>query len=170
MLTQTCPTVVRSYYAQRLAGNRTANDAFTNSTMTTSGLNLIIPAGDRHHVSGYTFQELSEFKTVVLFPWNIELTTFAEMYAMAVPMFLPDRFWVARLWPKYPSAFAHKPNTHKHLANRPNVTNHKFTPYPDFAEIDTQFHIMYYWTQFSDFYRYPAVQHFTSFCILCVVL
>ena len=125
---------------------------------------MIVPHNSNggHYVTGFTFKELAEFRTVVLFPWNIELTTFAELYTMAVPMFLPDRHWVARLWPKYPSAYALKPNVHETLHNRPDVVNHPFSPYPNFDQIDLEYHMMYYWTQFSEFYRYPAVQHFTT--------
>ncbi|CAK9109537.1 Hypothetical protein SCF082_LOCUS50907 [Durusdinium trenchii] len=40
---------------------------------------------------GMPFASMAEFRSVVLLPWDLNLVMFHDLYAMAVPLFLPDR-------------------------------------------------------------------------------
>lgn len=42
------------------------------------------------HWPPFEIWELINFKAIVLFPWNLEITTFLEFYRLNIPLFVPD--------------------------------------------------------------------------------
>ncbi|CAE7237493.1 EHMT1 [Symbiodinium sp. CCMP2592] len=44
-----------------------------------------------------TYEEMSQFYACVFWPWDVMMMLFSELYTMLVPLFLPDRHWIARL-------------------------------------------------------------------------
>ncbi|CAK9036757.1 unnamed protein product [Durusdinium trenchii] len=122
-------------------------------------LQVRLPPGDQDVVHGFTFEEVSHFRATVLIPWNIAVTTFYELYAMNMPLFVPDALWLARLWPKQMTSYGRShPNLHQRF--RPN--NEHPTPYPSLDSLEDDFQTMLYWARRYAFLEMPGVQSFTS--------
>jgi len=127
-------------------------------------LRLHLPSGDSDVVHGLSFAEVASFTAVVLVPWNIAVTTFAELYAMHVPMFIPDSVWLARLWPKQMTSYgkAH-PDIHRELRKAPEHQPQHPTPYPSLDRLTDDFRTSWYWAEhFAHLHAMPGVQSFTS--------
>ncbi|CAJ1348896.1 unnamed protein product [Effrenium voratum] len=123
------------------------------------GRKLRLPPGDQDVVHGYSFQEVAQFEATVLVPWNIAVTTFHELYAMHMPMFIPDTLWLARLWPKQMTSYGRShPNLHRQM--RPNDRHP--TPYPSLDFLSRDFLTMVYWAKSFSGLDLPGVQRFTS--------
>eukprot|EP00931_Biecheleriopsis_adriatica_P106664 TRINITY_DN81069_c0_g1_i1.p1 TRINITY_DN81069_c0_g1~~TRINITY_DN81069_c0_g1_i1.p1 ORF type:complete len:326 (+),score=61.62 TRINITY_DN81069_c0_g1_i1:151-1128(+) len=129
----------------------------------TTRVRLRLPAGDSDVVHGFSFDEVaSTFDATVLFPWNIAVTTFAELYAMHMPMLVPDHLWLARLWPKQMTSYgkAH-PNIHAQL--KLESSSQHPTPYPSMDFFTKDFAAMVYWAKYyAHIYELPGVSTFTS--------
>eukprot|EP00435_Cladocopium_sp_Y103_P008147 s621_g2.t1 len=125
------------------------------------GLHLRLPPGDRDVVHGYSFEEVARFSATVLIPWNIAVTTFHELYAMNMPLFVPDCLWLARLWPKQMTSYGRShPNLHQQLRPSPRGSSHP-TPYPSLDHLE-DFPTMLYWAHGYAFLEMPGVQTFVS--------
>lgn len=128
------------------------------------GLHLRLPPGDRDVVHGYSFEEVARFSATVLIPWNIAVTTFHELYAMNMPLFVPDRLWLARLWPKQMTSYGRShPNLHQQLRPSPSGSSRPShpTPYPSLDHVAQDFPTMLYWAGYA-FLEMPGVQVFAS--------
>eukprot|EP00927_Polykrikos_kofoidii_P079594 TRINITY_DN76383_c0_g1_i1.p1 TRINITY_DN76383_c0_g1~~TRINITY_DN76383_c0_g1_i1.p1 ORF type:complete len:721 (+),score=84.32 TRINITY_DN76383_c0_g1_i1:290-2452(+) len=133
-------------------------------------LRIHLPSGDSDVVHGLPFDAVARFDSTVLFPWNIAITTFAEMYAMQMPLFVPDAPWLARLWPKAMTAYQRSHSTlHRKLRHR-NKTDLVLdaseaehpTPYPSLDRIGPDFGIMLYWAAHYSHLYLPGVKAFSS--------
>ena len=122
-----------------------------------------LPAGDRDVVHGYLFEEVARFRATVLIPWNIAVTTFHELYAMNMPLFVPDSLWLARLWPKQMTSYGRShPNLHQQLHLPDSGHPSGPTPYPSLDHMARDFPTMLYWAQSYAFIEMPGVQVFAS--------
>lgn len=124
---------------------------------------LHVPPGDHDVVHGLSFVDVARFDASVLVPWNIAVTTFAELYATAMPVFVPDELWMARLWPKQMTSYqrAHS-NLHRQLRISAEALQHP-TPYPSLDRMTDDFPVMLYWTlHHAHLHGLPGVHSFTS--------
>ncbi|CAJ1427844.1 unnamed protein product, partial [Effrenium voratum] len=45
----------------------------------------------------FSYSELRRFRGAVYFPWDMGMLVFSELYAIGVPLFLPDRAWISSI-------------------------------------------------------------------------
>jgi len=146
-----------------------------------TSVRLFLPSGDGDVVHGLPFSDVASFDATILIPWNIAVTTFAEMYAMHMPLFVPDELWLARLWPKQMTSYqrAH-PDLHRELRTEATLAadpsssiaaGRHPTPYPSFDRFTEDYPAMRYWAaHYGHVHGLPGVRPFRSIPALLLAL
>jgi len=100
------------------------------------------------------YATFSEFIATVIFPYAFSQFWFYELYAMGVPLFLPSKATL----PLYINQdYAVCPDFEGH---RPGHSPLKVHPHSPFDRDD--FEAMSYWSQYTDYHRFPHVTYFES--------
>ncbi|CAK9042948.1 unnamed protein product [Durusdinium trenchii] len=106
------------------------------------------------------FAEMATYKAAVMMPWDLNLVMFHDLYAMNLPLFLPDLAGLHRVAVTYFARFrmntAHEGQPFSERGPWPS------SPHP-FSPFDLEFlEARQYWLHFTEYVRAPAVQHFAS--------
>lgn len=134
---------VLNYFAREYARTRPDNDALTFRESTSlTGKERV----------GYN--AFAEFLATVIYPYAVSQFWFYELYAMAVPLYMPSRDTL----PLYVSQdYAVCPDFEGH---RPGHAPHRVHPHSPFDTDDWA--AMTYWTNFTDYLTLPHISHFDS--------
>ncbi|CAE8671658.1 unnamed protein product [Polarella glacialis] len=110
---------------------------------------------------GMSYSDMSTYRGVVLLPWDLNLVMFHDLYAMNLPMFLPDREGLHHVALTYFSRFM-KNTAHagqafaEPMPGRGNPP-HLFSPFQlEYVEARD------YWLGFTEYLRAPSILHFAS--------
>lgn len=128
----------------------------------------------QHEVGGFlSYEELAEYRAVIILPQDLGLHKFTEHYAMATPIWMPSKHWAYRLQRHIPWGMVSYAGTwwNGDAADLPHGGDGfelDFEPWfnaqhPPYAEVA-------YWYKFVEFEAYPHVQYFDSIPKLLVEL
>ena len=125
--------------------------------------------------SFYTVEDLAKHRAVIMLPYSVMSYRITELYALAIPMFIPSpKFYLNYYDPTiqqfsigWDRTSTKSPYCHQHLKleqqMRTNITNkviHPYSPNIDFLE-DSESEM--YWLQLADFYEWPHIQYFDDY-------
>ncbi|CAK9045286.1 unnamed protein product [Durusdinium trenchii] len=110
---------------------------------------------------GMPFASMAEFRSVVLLPWDLNLVMFHDLYAMAVPLFLPDRNGLHHTAFTFLSRFQKSLTTgmpfKERLPEMEEKETHPFSPF-DFEYLE----VREFWLDYTEYVTAPAILHFAS--------
>jgi len=99
-----------------------------------------------------TFSEMSNVYGTIFLPNDIVMRTFYEMYALGVPIFLPDRSWMFRIQRIAPwGSMAY---------GVPSDSVDGDAPWFNSINVDPE--KLFKWYEYSDFQQFPHLNHFNS--------
>lgn len=114
--------------------------------------------------AGMAYSEMATHRGVVLQPWDLNLVMFHDLYAMDLPLFLPDRAGL------HHTAFAYYSRFRKNMGHKSNEKQpwdevkpgrtpspHAYSPF-----MLEYFEPREYWLGFTEYIRAPHVQRFAS--------
>lgn len=129
-------------------------------------LNIVLPlTAGKGTLGGMQYQDLSRFHAVAFFQWLGGVTLFRELYAISLPIFLPDIYWLARLWSYELQASYHRP-----WAFQKPVHTHEHPMPPVELSFDHWSSMLYWVRWYDDSWRLPGVLKFASFAELFLPL
>ena len=102
----------------------------------------------------YSLKDLSRHPAIALIPYTYHTMLFGELYTMAMPIFLPAISLLTR-WNQQYDLMCERVTWP--MAREPLNPPHPFSP----SSIEPQ--AVAYWMRFSELYRLPHVQYFSSF-------
>ena len=110
------------------------------------------------------YAEMAVYRAAVMMPWDLNLVMFHDLYAMNLPLFLPNLAGLHRVAVTYFARFrmnsAHdgQPFSERFVSTWPaSLPSHPFSPF-DLEYLEAR----EYWLHFTEYMRAPAVQHFAS--------
>ncbi|CAJ1397720.1 unnamed protein product [Effrenium voratum] len=113
------------------------------------------PYGFTDQLEGMAFQSMASFHMAVLLPWDLNLVMFHDLYAMALPLLLPDKAGLHHRAFVYLSRFQ-KSNLGPFKESL-HQGGYEFSPF-DFEYLEAR----EYWLDFTEYLTAPEVQHFSS--------
>lgn len=114
---------------------------------------------------GFKWEDLTKFRTIVHFPYNVSTMSFFEQYTMDIPLLVPNLNFLIELYsnPKYRILEQTSWNATFGRPTGSIIPTFKKLPDPnDYKNFDA----MKYWMQFADFYNeefFPYVLKFEGF-------
>eukprot|EP00929_Paragymnodinium_shiwhaense_P096436 TRINITY_DN58024_c0_g1_i1.p1 TRINITY_DN58024_c0_g1~~TRINITY_DN58024_c0_g1_i1.p1 ORF type:complete len:1106 (-),score=184.54 TRINITY_DN58024_c0_g1_i1:87-3404(-) len=108
-----------------------------------------------------TFAEMASYHCAVLLPWDLNLVMFHDLYAMNLPLFLPDADGLQQMSFSYFMRFiknpahAEQPFSERMPGAKP--TEHTYSPFA-LAYLEPR----KYWLRFTEYTRVPHVHHFAG--------
>ena len=102
------------------------------------------------------FRSFAQFRAVVLWPYDMDLVSFYEFYAMNIPMFMPSelsKYIFHQHHLDYDGRFPQSTDVGSDSLWKPSWG----TPFNE-----TSLEVLRHLAVFSDYFRYPAVQHFAG--------
>ncbi|CAJ1356001.1 unnamed protein product [Effrenium voratum] len=107
------------------------------------------------------YAEMATYRAAIMMPWDLNLVMFHDIYAMNLPLFLPDLAGLHRVAVTYFARFRMN-SAHEGQPFSEHLPGRKSTPHP-FSPFDLEFlEARQYWLRFTEYLRAPAVQHFPS--------
>eukprot|EP00927_Polykrikos_kofoidii_P024091 TRINITY_DN21982_c0_g1_i1.p1 TRINITY_DN21982_c0_g1~~TRINITY_DN21982_c0_g1_i1.p1 ORF type:complete len:672 (-),score=80.94 TRINITY_DN21982_c0_g1_i1:28-2043(-) len=116
-------------------------------------------------IGGLAYERMASFRAAVIYPYDVALALFYELYTMGVPMLLPKvtllRFYVFR--------GLHSDSAYHHIS--PGVETDRDVPKPFIAAMDYEqwFRASTYWSGLTDFATFPNLLRFGTVAELLAV-
>ena len=124
----------------------------------------------------YTLKDLATHPAVIMLPYSVMSYRFTELYALAIPLFLPSpKFYLRHYDPdtkKFGIGHDRTSTSEPYCtmqynlesvmrpALKSNLSPHPYSPNVDY---DQDVEAEMYWLQMSDFYDWPHIQHYDSY-------
>jgi len=116
-------------------------------------------------LGGAPYDVLASFRATVLYPYDVALAIFYELYSMNMPLFLPT----ADLLPFYVFRGLHSDKNYHHMA--PYVSaNESLSPFVPVFGIRQWFTAGKHWSDRTDFARFPHLLRFSTVAELLAAL
>ncbi|CAK8993124.1 unnamed protein product [Durusdinium trenchii] len=122
----------------------------------------------------FGYAELRRYRGAVYFPWDMGMLLFSELYAIGVPLFLPDRAWITSIikrmleYTDFGWWQAREDGSAVVLANSTaDGESHRFWPWMSANSTMKEILELY---DLTDFIRWPHVSRFGSFGALMAQL
>lgn len=106
----------------------------------------------------FEFQDLSNHRACVLFPYAVHSYGITELYALGIPLFVPTIRFLFQL--KCMTDYQHKES--HYCAGKVSISRHPNSRHTLDPEEST-FESFSYWVNFADYYRWPHITYFDSF-------
>eukprot|EP00434_Breviolum_minutum_P005098 symbB.v1.2.004495.t1/scaffold250.1/size251770/6 len=115
----------------------------------------------------FGYKELRRYRGAVYFPWDMGMLLFSELYAIGVPLFLPDRAWMSSIikrmleYTDFGWWQAREEGSAVSLMPKSESSSSQLGFWPWFSENSTMEEILELY-DLTDFVRWPSVTSFGS--------